>query len=59
MWKVPGLLLVILLSIASMAGYLFLNEKIAAGERQIADGQRRLNEKYLSLKDGKAELGTT
>jgi hypothetical protein len=42
MGKVLALLLVILLALASVAGYLLLTAKITAGERQIADGQRQL-----------------
>ena len=44
MGKVLALLLIILLALASGAGYLFLTEKITAGERQIADGQRQLEQ---------------
>jgi len=40
MGKVLALLLIILLALASVAGYLFLTEKITAGERQIADDRR-------------------
>jgi len=40
MGKMLALLLIIVLALASVAGYLFLTEQITAGERQIADGQR-------------------
>ena len=38
MGKVLALLLIILLALASMAGYLFLTEKIIAGERRLGAG---------------------
>ena len=58
MGKVLALLLIILLALASVAGYLFLTEKITAGERQIADGQRQLEQGQSALEEGKAKLET-
>jgi uncharacterized phage infection (PIP) family protein YhgE len=56
MGKVLALLLIILLALASVAGYLFLTEKITAGERQIAAGQRQLEKGQGALEEGKAKL---
>jgi uncharacterized phage infection (PIP) family protein YhgE len=56
MGKVLALLFVILLALASVAGYLFLTQKITAGERQIADGQRQLEKGQPKLEEGKAKL---
>ena len=56
MGKVLALLLIILLALASVAGYLFLTEKITAGERQIAVGQRQLEHGQSALEEGKAKL---
>jgi phage-related tail protein len=56
MGRVLALLLIILLGLASVAGYLFLTEKITAGERQIADGQRQFEKGQVALEDGKAKL---
>jgi chromosome segregation ATPase len=56
MGKVLALLLIVLLALASGAGYLFLTEKITAGERQIADGQRQLEQGQSALEEGKAKL---
>jgi chromosome segregation ATPase len=56
MGKVLALLLIFLLALASVAGYLFLTEKITAGERQIADGQRQLEKGQTALEEGKDKL---
>jgi uncharacterized protein HemX len=56
MGKVLALLLIILLALASVAGYLFLTERITAGERQIADGQRQLKKGQTALEEGKDKL---
>ncbi len=56
MGKVLTLLFMILLALASVAGYLLLTEKIIAGERQIAEGQRRLEKAKPALEKGKAKL---
>ena len=56
MGKVLVLSFVILLALASMAGYLFLTQKITAGERQIADGQKQLEKGQPALEAGKAKL---
>lgn len=65
MGKAFALLLIILLALASGAGYLFLTEKMIVGERQIADGQgddkvnvgeRRLDAAELELRRGRELL---
>ncbi|MFH2065089.1 MAG: hypothetical protein ABIK15_07820 [Pseudomonadota bacterium] len=56
MGKVLTLLFMILLALASVTGYLFLDEKIIAGEGQIAEGQRRLEKEKPALEEGKAKL---
>ena len=56
MGKVLALLLIILLALASVAGYLFLTEQITAGEMQIADGQKQLEKAQPALEEGKAKL---
>jgi hypothetical protein len=56
MGKVIALLLIILLALASVAGYLFLHGKIIAGERRIADGQRQVEKEQVNLDEGKAKL---
>ena len=56
MGKVLALLLIILLALASGAGYLFLTAQITAGERQIAAGQRQLETGQVALEEGKAKL---
>ena len=56
MGKVLALLLIIVLALASVAGYLFLTEQITAGEMQIADGQRQLEKGQPVLEEGKAKL---
>jgi chromosome segregation ATPase len=58
MGKVLALLLIILLALASVAGYLFLSEQINAGEIQIADGQRQFEKGQPVLEEGKAKLET-
>lgn len=56
MGKVLALLLIIILALASVAGYLFLTEQITVGEMQIADGQRQLEKGQPVLEEGKAKL---
>ncbi len=56
MGKVLALLLIILLALASVGGYLFFTKKITAWERQIADGQRKLEKRQNVLDEGKAKL---
>jgi len=56
MRKLIALLLVILLALASVAGYVFLAGQIAAGEKQIAAGQRQLEKGRLALEEGKVKL---
>ena len=45
-------------AVASLGGYLVLNEKIIAGERFIAEGQSNIALESPSLVEGKAELAT-
>ena len=54
--KVLALLLIILLAITLVVGYLYLNEKIIVGEKQIAYGQREIEKGQLALDKGKAKL---
>ena len=56
MGKVIALLLMILLTLASVAGYLLLHGKITAGEKQIAGGQRLIEKEQITLDEGKAKL---
>lgn len=56
MIKVIALLFIILLAIASLVGYLLLNEQINAGERIIAEGQNSIEKERPSFEEGKAEL---
>ncbi len=56
MGKVLALLLIIVLALASVAGYLFLTEQITAVERQIADGQRQFEKGQPALEEGKVKL---
>jgi uncharacterized phage infection (PIP) family protein YhgE len=56
MGKVFVLLLIILLALASVAGYLFFTEKITVGEMQIADSQKQLEKGQSSLEEGNAKL---
>jgi len=56
--KVLALLLIILVSLALIASYLLLTEKIIVWERQIADGQRQLEKGQLTLNEGKAKLAS-
>ena len=56
MGKAIALLLVILLTVSSLAGYLFLTKEINAGEKKIAAGKVQLEKGQLELEAGKAEL---
>ena len=56
MGKMLALLLIIVLALASLAGYLFLTEQITAAEMQIADGQRQLEKGQPVFEEGKAKL---
>ncbi len=47
---------IVLLALAASAGYLYLNGKIIAGEKLIADGQIQIVEETANLEDGKARL---
>lgn len=58
MGKVLALLLIIISAIGSVAGYLFLSDKINDGERRVADGQIRLEKGWSMLKEGKIKLET-
>ena len=56
MGKLLTLLFTILLAVASVAGYLFLDGKINAGKMLIADGQQQLDKGQIKLEEGKAKL---
>jgi len=56
MGKVLALLFMILLAIASVAGYLVLTEIVIAGEKQLASGQKRLEKGQPALEEGQAKL---
>lgn len=56
MRKVLALLLIILLALASVAGYLFLHAEILGGEELIADGQKRFDTEQINLTEGTAKL---
>lgn len=56
MIKVLALLLSVFLAVASVGGYLYFDEKIIAGEKQIADGQREFDKGQSALEKGKAKL---
>lgn len=56
MGKVIALLLLMLSAVASMAGYLYLSEKINAGDKQIAEGLIQLKKGQLELQLGKEKL---
>lgn len=58
MIRTLAFLSLILLALASAVGYLFLNRKIAAGERYIAEGQNLIVREGPSLAAGKVELAT-
>jgi hypothetical protein len=52
------LLVVILLALASGAGYLWLTAQITAGERRLAEGRREHAKGQGALAEGKAQLET-
>lgn len=56
MIKIIALLLSVLLTVASVGGYLYLDEKIIAGDKQIADGQGEVDKGQPALEKGKAKL---
>jgi hypothetical protein len=56
MGKALLLLLFTLLTLGSVAGFLVLNAKINAGEKQLAEGQRQQEEGASALEEGKARL---
>lgn len=58
MIRTLAFLSLILLALASAVGYLFLNRKIADGERYIAEGQNFITQESPSLATGKVELAT-
>lgn len=58
MGKLLLLLLIILLTFLSVAGYIFLGKAIIEGEIQIAIGQRQLQEGQSRLEAGRYELET-
>jgi chromosome segregation ATPase len=56
MGKVLALVVFIVLTFASAAGYLVLTQKITAGERKIDVGEKKLEKGQAELKTGKARL---
>jgi hypothetical protein len=58
MGKLLILVFTILLALASVAGYLFFTKLIIVGERQIAEGQTKLEKGRSAIAEGKAELET-
>ncbi|MFA6901815.1 MAG: hypothetical protein WC236_01900 [Gallionellaceae bacterium] len=56
MGKIITLLLIILFAVASAGGYLYLSDKISAGDKQIAAGQIQLDKGQLALDEGKLKL---
>ncbi len=56
MVKVLALLFIIILAVASLAGYLYLDSKITSGKEQIATGQIQLEKGQATLEEGKARL---
>lgn len=56
MAKMLTLLFTILLAVASVAGYVFLDGKITAGKALIADGQVQLDKGQVKLEEGKDKL---
>ena len=54
--KIFTLMLSILMTIASLGSYVFLDAKITAGERQISDGQKEIEKEQPVLDKGKAKL---
>ncbi len=54
--RMIALLFLVLLTLASAAGYWFLSVKIAAGEREISEGQSTLDEARPELEEGIIEL---
>ena len=58
MVKMFVLLLIMLLTLVSVAGYMFLYETIVAGEIQIADGQKQLEKGWPDIESGRKELET-
>jgi hypothetical protein len=56
MIKAITLLLTILLAIASVGGYLYINVKISDGEQFLAEGQYNIDTEGPSLEVGKADL---
>lgn len=56
MIKVLTLLLTFIFAVASVGGYLYLDEKIIAGEKQVADGQKEVDKGQPVLEKGKATL---
>jgi lipopolysaccharide export system protein LptA len=56
MIKLFTLLFSILLAVASVGGYVFLDAKIIDGEGRISDGQKEVNKGQPALDQGKAKL---
>jgi hypothetical protein len=56
MIKVFALIFSVLLALASLGGYVFLDAKIIAGEERISDGQKEVDKGQPALDKGKAKL---
>ncbi len=56
MVKLSILLFMVLLSLLSLGGYLFLSEKIIAGQKKIANGQEMINQGQITFDKGIIEL---
>lgn len=56
MGKMFAWMIMILLALASVAGYLLLTEEIRSGEAQMAEGEKRLQQGWEKLQNGKVEL---
>jgi hypothetical protein len=56
MAKMLTLLFTILLAVASVAGYLYLDGKITAGKVLITDGKKQLDKGQIKLEEGKDKL---
>jgi hypothetical protein len=54
--KVFALLCSVLLAVASVAGYVYVDAKIIAGEKRISDGQQEIDKGQPVLATGKAKL---
>lgn len=56
MVKMLVLLFMIVMAVASVTGYVFLDGKISAGKVLIADGEKQLDEGQIKLEEGRDKL---